>query len=222
MIKQTRKKTKMFYLGWSVWLEPFNWSLNVLNCTLPVQTFHQMLCLSNIQSNFSTVQTEKEKTSRNALDKVTILLESVHILWNANSIPNWLNRKATKHMILLWNKCSIPSTKLGYVGCMILYLIIYSPPLLQNHNSRSIFFANNISIKSLQIQGRIRIWDNTSKVFIVIHKKHQGCYLQSWLYYRIYGFDHQIYILFAIRDFFPHINSLVSIKVCSFTLFISG
>jgi len=61
-----------------------------------------------------------------------------------------IKHKATKDMILLWNKCSVSSTKLGDVDCMILYLIIYSPPLLQNHNSRSIFFANNIGIKSLQ------------------------------------------------------------------------
>jgi hypothetical protein len=44
---------------------------------------------------------------------------------------------------------------LGNVDSMILDLIVNPPPLLQNNNSRSILFSNNIGIKSLQISIRL-------------------------------------------------------------------
>jgi hypothetical protein len=41
---------------------------------------------------------------------------------------------------------------------MILDLIINPPPLLQNYNSRSIFFANNIRIEGLKIDSIISVY----------------------------------------------------------------
>lgn len=58
-------------------------------------------------------------------------------------------------MILLWNESSVSFTNLGNVDSMILDLIVNPPPLLQNNNSRSILFSNNIGIKSLQISIRL-------------------------------------------------------------------
>jgi hypothetical protein len=62
-------------------------------------------------------------------------------------------------MIILWNKCSISITKLGNMDGMILDLIVNPPPLLQNYNSRSIFFANNIRIEGLQIDSIISVYE---------------------------------------------------------------
>jgi hypothetical protein len=82
-------------------------------------------------------------------------ITSIDILRSIHYICSSDKQVATEDKIILWNECSVSSTKLGNVDRMVLYLIVNSPPLLQNHNSRSIFFANNISIKSLQVKGYI-------------------------------------------------------------------
>lgn len=67
----------------------------------------------------------------------------------------FLQNKEPQDMILLWNESSVSFTNLGNVDSMILDLIVNPPPLLQNNNSRSILFSNNIGIKSLQISIRL-------------------------------------------------------------------
>nr|AFK40157.1 unknown [Medicago truncatula] len=74
----------------------------------------------------------------------------LHSTWPIKTIKQMLcfcNIQTNLSSIQVWDKSFKSTAKLRNHGSVIFNFKIHTPPLLENNNSRSIVFANDVSIK---------------------------------------------------------------------------